>query len=142
MPTNGELLERVAELEAELRVCEDTEPTGQAARVRELEGLLASTTRQLEACQRDLADALSELEREPDTFDLTADVVPHVAAVEAAIERLAGAVTNAGGESELWQHTEQSETRLAELTDAIRTLSQAHQAISPKPLPIPMPPGR
>lgn len=113
-PTNGELKERVAELE----------------------GLLASTTRRLEACQRELVDANDALDAQPIVTLGTVETAPHVAAVEVAIARLAGLLRDdVTDHDDLWLSTEQSEPRLEVLADAIRTLATAHQAITPKPLP-------
>lgn len=104
-------------------------------RVHELEGLLASTTRQLESVQRELANAREELDT---TYPVTLaelKVPEHLAALDAATERLALDLSNAGAEADLWQHTDQGETRLAVLASSINLVAAARDRLTPKPLP-------
>lgn len=135
-PTNGELRERVRELEAEL---DGAQFGDQHARVRELEGLLAGCTRQLEQCQRELAEALDALEQQPLSELVIGEQPAHLAALEGAIERLAGMVRDAEGDAigELFEMPDRDsgETRLELLAKGLRDISQAHQTVTPRPLP-------
>lgn len=138
-PTNGELRDRVRELEAALADCEtdDSGTPNLHGRVRELEGLLAGCTRQLEQCQRELAEALDALDQQPLSELAEVQQPAHLAALEAAIERLAGMLSDAETDADdlITADGDLPEARVEVIADAIRTLSQAHQAIAPKPLP-------
>lgn len=136
-PTNGELRDRVRELEAELDRCENLDP--ERGRVRELEGLLAGCTRQLEQCQRELAEALDALEQQPLSELAEVQQPAHLAALEGAIAALAGAIRDAEGDAfgELFEMPDRDagETRLVMMARSVQTLAQAHQMVTPKPLP-------
>lgn len=123
--------------------------TKNEARIEELEGLLRETTRRLEATERKLAVADAEVERldvllEIDGEDTPTPMAlraPHLAAVETAIERLAGLLRDdVTDHDDLWiVEGDQRETRIEVLADAIDTLATAHLRLAPKPPPSPSP---
>lgn len=104
-------------------------------RVHELEGLLASTTRRLEASQRDAATLRDELDDLPTTELVIGEPPAHLARLDEAIARLAIDLATGGSESDLWMHTDTSEPRLAILAAAIQSLAIARERLTPKPFP-------
>ncbi len=106
-------------------------------RVRELEGLLAATTRQLESVQRELADATDALST-PMLELAEVETPAHLAEIDAAIARLAGWLGDDGetGVDDLLVIVKDSGSTAVELiANAIASLAAARDRLSPKPLP-------
>lgn len=96
-------------------------------RIHELEGLLASTTRMLEACERELAD-----ERVLPTPLKPAEPA-HLTRLDQAITRLAGLLCDDGTHmDELWTPDGNHEPRVAVIADAVMTLASARDRLTPK----------
>lgn len=112
----------------------------QRARIVELEGLLADTTRKLENTQRALRAEEEEVERLANDKGHVllgeTETPAHLAAVELAIQRLASLLRDDVAPKPLPEiETDSSTPRLELIARAVQVLSVAHANVAPKPLP-------